>query len=438
MLKAMTAAPLTKAETDRFLAPLARCSRYAVAVSGGPDSVALLYLSVDFARRHGSAAPVALTVDHALRPDSRAEAEGVAEIADSLGVRHAILTWRHGAVDASLQARARAARYGLMAAFCTAHDIPALLTAHHLDDQAETFLMRLRRGSGLDGLAAIPEEGKWAGLRLLRPLLEVPKARLVATVEAAGLPYVADPSNEDPRFERVRLRGAMAALSEMGLDPDAIALSARRLRRARLALEATVDGFLEAHSERSPAGYASISLEALLSAPEEVALRALARLIAAVGGSNEPVRLAKLESLLEGLRAEPDKAQTLGRCHIVPGRGRLTVFREVRKAGLPRDALRPGERLLWDNRFRLELGAGEAEAVTVEALGEGGVEALLQIPGGTLAVPRLAACSLPVCRRGDGQLVLPDFGQGAASFPAPLSRHEGGFDCRATFLWGAS
>ncbi|WP_108682973.1 tRNA lysidine(34) synthetase TilS [Methyloceanibacter sp. wino2] len=434
----MTAAPLTEAETDRFLAPLARRGRYALAVSGGPDSIALLHLSVDFARRHALPAPVALTVDHDLRSGSRAEAETVAEIADELGVRHAILTWRHGPVDASVQERARAARYGLMAAYCTAHDIPALVTAHHLDDQAETFLMRLKRGSGLDGLAAIPEEGNWAGLTLLRPLLEVPKARLVTTAEAAGLPYSSDPSNEDARFERVRLREAMVVLSEIGLEPEAIALSARRLRRARLAIEAAVDGFIEAHCERSPAGYASISRSALLDAPEEVGLRALARLISAVGGSSEPLRLAKLEALLEGLRAEPDKAQTLGRCQILPGRASLAIYREVRKTGLPHGALRPGERLLWDNRFRLELGAGEAEAVTVEALGEGGIEALLKGEDGALSVPRLAACTLPVCRRGDGRLFLPDFAQGWALLPTPLSRHEAGFDCRATFLWGTS
>ncbi|WP_052464625.1 tRNA lysidine(34) synthetase TilS [Methyloceanibacter caenitepidi] len=431
----MTATPLTEAETDRFLAPLARYGRTALAVSGGPDSVALLHLCVDFALRHGLAAPVALTVDHDLRPGSRAEAERVAEIAERLGAPHAILTWRHGPIDARLQARARAARYDLMAAYCTARDIPVLVTAHHLDDQAETFLMRLKRGSGLDGLAAIPKEGEWAGLTLLRPLLEASKAQLVATAEAAGLPLSNDPSNEDARFERVRLREAMAALAQIGLEPEAIALSARRLRRARSALEAAAGSFLDAHCERSPAGYASVSLSALLEAPEEVGLRALDRLVAAVGGSSEPLRLAKLEALVDGLRAEPDKAQTLGRCRIVPARGRVAVFREVRKAGLPRGALRPGERLLWDNRFRLELGAGEPEAVTVEALGEGGIEALLKDEEGALCLPRLAVCTLPVCRLGDGRLLLPDFGQGGAPLPAPLSRHEAGFDCRATFLW---
>ena len=155
-----------------------------------------------------------------------------------LGLAHAVLVWqREGSPSAALQARARAARYDLMAAYCHANGIPALVTAHHLDDQAETFLMRLKRGSGLDGLAAIPARGAWAGIAVLRPLLDVPKARLVATLDAAGIAFVSDPSNSDPRFERARVRGSSDAFAALGLTPEALALSARRLRRAREALD---------------------------------------------------------------------------------------------------------------------------------------------------------------------------------------------------------
>ncbi|MEM7192429.1 MAG: tRNA lysidine(34) synthetase TilS, partial [Pseudomonadota bacterium] len=353
----MSEGPISETEADRLLAKLDRFPHLAIAVSGGPDSLALLHICASWARRHGRRLPQALTVDHGLRPEARAEAEAVAGIAHRLGLRHAILTWDHGTIGSGLQTRARQARYDLMAAYCTAQGIGALLTAHHLDDQAETFLMRLKRGSGLDGLAAIPEEGHWAGLTLLRPLLDTPKARLIATAKAAALPVMLDPSNDDTKFERVRVRSNMEALAEAGLTPSAIALSARRLRRARAALDETADCFLTAHCEPSPFGYASVSRQALADTPEDIALRAISRIIGCVGGLVEPVQLAKLEDVFAALKARPDKTQTLGGCQIVPAKGSLFFFREMRAGVLPRCALQPNQPLLWDNRFRLELGA---------------------------------------------------------------------------------
>ena len=425
----MTVRPVTMDEAEVLLAPLARFPRVALAVSGGPDSLALMHLAAGWrGRRRDRPALFVLTVDHGLRPGSRDEALMVAHASEAEGLPHALLAWEHGPVDTGLQARARTARYDLMAAYCTRHDIPALVTAHHLDDQVETFLMRLKRGSGLDGLSAIPEEGVWAGLTLLRPLLDMPKTRLVATVEAAGMPFVIDESNLDPRFERGRMRGAADALATLGLTPEAIALSARRLRRARAALDAVVRDFLLHHGETSEAGYASIDQAVLFATPEEIALRVLARLLAIIGGGVEPVRLAKLETLLAALRIEPDKAHTLSRCRIVPRAGRLSVFREMRKEGLPVAKLRPGERTLWDNRFHVELDAEAAAPLIVKALGEEGVRMLKEREALPPFVPRFAARTLPACWRGETLLGLPRL-EGA-----PLSRHEAGFHCRATFL----
>jgi len=202
----MQALPIALLEARTLLAPLRRFSRVALAVSGGPDSLALMQLAARLRAEFGVSLTV-LTVDHGLRESSGEEAAMVGRQAAALGLPHAILTWASGeSRAASLQARARAARYDLMAAYCHAHDIQALVTAHHLDDQAETFLMRLKRGSGLDGLAAIPERGAWAGIAVLRPLLDVQKARLVATLREADVRFVCDPSNHDPRFERARVR----------------------------------------------------------------------------------------------------------------------------------------------------------------------------------------------------------------------------------------
>jgi tRNA(Ile)-lysidine synthase len=421
----MKALPITASEAQALLAPLTRFSHLALAVSGGPDSVALMHLAARLAQ--GPRLSV-LTVDHGLRPESRQEADFVAGLAAQLGLPHAILTWQEPhRIAARIQERARAARYDLMADYCHTHDIPALVTAHTLDDQAETFLMRLKRGSGLDGLAAIPEQGEWTGIPVLRPLLDVPKARLVATLDVAGVNYVADPSNLDRRYERARMRANSAALAAFGVTPEAIALSARRLRRAREALDCAARDFLAKHSETSEAGYALVDAETLASAPDEIVLRALAQLIGAIGGGETPVQLAKLESLLDALRTHPGKTHTLGRCRIGPLKGRLGIFREVRGTGLPVALLRPGERTLWDNRFRIELGADESEPIMVRALGESGMRALSERADLPSGLPHLAGRALPSCWRGEVLLGLPRIG-GAEPAKTP------GLDCRAIFV----
>jgi tRNA(Ile)-lysidine synthase len=422
-------APITLSEAEALLAPLSRFPRLALAVSGGPDSVALMHLAARWCDTRGGTPELSvLTVDHGLRAASREEAELVGRVAAARGLRHTILTWTNeGARAAGVQARARAARYDLMAAHCHANDIPALVTAHTLDDQAETFLMRLKRGSGLDGLAAIPEQGAWAGIAVLRPLLDVAKARLVATLDAAGIAFVADPSNVDPRFERARVRANAGALAALSLTPDALALAARRLRRAREALESVAQNFLAANSEISEAGYALIGREALEAAPQEIALRALAQLIGVVGGGETPLQLAKLEHLLGALHQDPGKAHTLGRCRLEPCAGRLGIFREVRGKGLPEARLGPGQRLLWDNRFRIELGANETKSVMVKALGETGWRSLRERSAFASSLPRLAGRTLPSCWRGEMLLGLPMFEETEAS----------GLDCRARFIRAA-
>jgi tRNA(Ile)-lysidine synthase len=427
----MTALPIAASEVEALFAPLAEFSKVALAVSGGPDSVALMQLAARWRAGPAKGPQLGvLTVDHRLRPGSREEAEYVGHIAAGLGLPHTILTWEHEPMStAGLQERARAARYDLMATYCHANDIPALVTAHHLDDQAETFLMRLKRGSGLDGLAAIPERGAWAGIAVLRPLLDVPKARLLATLDAAGIGFVRDPSNLDPRFERVRVRSSAEALAALGLSPEAIALTARRLRRAREALEGAAAAFLAAHSEMSEAGYAMVDRDALRLASQEIALRALAQLIGAVGGGENPLQLAKLEALLVALQAQPDKAHTLGRCRIAPNAGRLGVFRELRGSGLPEARLSPGERTLWDNRFRIELGANEQAPIVVRALGEAGLLALRARSSLPAALPLLAGRTLPACWRGEVLLGLPRLSRTETGKPPDL-------DCRAIFVGG--
>jgi tRNA(Ile)-lysidine synthase len=414
-----TTKPLTKSEARSLFAPLMRFPHLGIAVSGGSDSMALMHLLVEWraARRRAPALSV-LTVDHGLRPESLAEAEAVGRAAAALGLPHTILRWADATKTRSgLQAAARTARYNLMAQFCHGQDIPALITAHHLDDQAETFLMRLKRGSGLAGLAGIPAESVWAGIAVLRPLLEVPKARLVASLRARKIAWSEDPSNAAPEFERTRLRADRDAFAALGLSPEALARSARRLQRARLAIEASATAFLAAHSRTDAAGFSILDREALFDAPEEVALWALGRLIAAIGGMGEPPRLVKLEAVLAALKAHPEKGHTLGGCRLEPAGGEIGIFRETRRGGLPELALEPGEHALWDNRFRVRLEPDAEGPVVVRALGAPAWRDLKKASGAGGELPKGAGPTLVSCWRGDRLLCVPH-----------LRLHEGGFD----------
>lgn len=367
-----------------------------------------------------------LTVDHGLREGSAKEAEWVEKQARALEFPCAILRWQPGKKSSRIQEDARAARYGLMAEYAHANGLDALLTAHHLDDQAETLLMRLGRGSGLDGLAAIPERGQWAGLSVIRPLLDVPKARLVATLEDLGIEWLEDPSNDDARFERVRLRRAMDKLEELGISADALALSAKRLRRAREGLERAADGFLQHHAVLDDAGFARISADAFRDAPEEVALRALARAIQGVGGQASPPRLAKLETLVEALKSENTTPLTLGGCQVVPGKGELLILRESGRAEPCDLVLNPGECGLWDNRYRVSLEQDTGAPVRVRALGKSGYGEVRARLGRAVSLPERAAESLVSFWRDGSVLAVPPLGY--------IADAAQGAGCRAEFV----
>ncbi|GAA4023468.1 hypothetical protein GCM10022280_25260 [Sphingomonas swuensis] len=201
-----------------------------VAVSGGPDSLALLLLAAE--ARPGQVK--AATVDHGLRPESAAEAAFVADCCTRLGIPHDVLTVTV-ASGASLQAQARTARYAALAAWAERFGLAAVATAHHADDQAETLLMRLARGSGLAGLAGVRESRALTDrVRLVRPLLGLRKAALAAVVEAAGLEPVDDPANADPRHDRSRVRSLLGRTE--WLDSARLARSATALAEAEEAL----------------------------------------------------------------------------------------------------------------------------------------------------------------------------------------------------------
>src|SRR5947207_5334954 len=217
---AMPAAPLTLGELSAALAAIGGFEArpfITVAVSGGPDSLALAILADRWAREHGGQL-VALTIDHRLRPESAEEAQIVGGWLAARGIAHHVLVWADPKPATGVQEAARAARYRLLAGWCREQGCLHLLTAHHREDQAETYLIRRRAGSGVDGLAGMSAVREVAGVRLVRPLLAVPKARLVALLAAERQPFLSDPSNRNPAFERARLRLDDAADDDARID----------------------------------------------------------------------------------------------------------------------------------------------------------------------------------------------------------------------------
>jgi len=320
---------ISASEARALFSGLQECPVLVLAVSGGPDSTALMVLAARWRERLKIKPKlIAVTVDHGLRKESRREAAAVARLARKLKIAHRTLRWRGRKPSSGLQQAARLARYRLLGEAARKAGATHILSAHTLDDQAETVLIRLCRGSGLTGLGAMTrvsslptatrassqlrrteaarvDGGDGAGIGtiyLVRPLLKIPKGRLIATLRAGNFPYVEDPSNKDPRFTRARLRGVMGTLAAEGLDAGRLAQLAQRLRRADAAIEAAVDRAMTMVVELpSPA---SIALEArqFFDLPSEIALRLLGRLVAQTGDEG-PVELGKLETLNSALEA---------------------------------------------------------------------------------------------------------------------------------------
>jgi tRNA(Ile)-lysidine synthase len=247
------------------------------------------------------------------------------------------LCWLGPKPPTGLQEAARHARYRLLAEAAREAGAGHVLTAHTRDDQAETVLLRLARGSGLAGLAGMARASPLDGLVLVRPLLDLPKARLIATLQAAQIPFVDDASNHDPRFTRVRLRGLMPALAAEGLDSARLARLARRLARADAALEAATTEALVQVSVASPSASDGIVIDAagFSRLPAEVALRVLHRVITRKAYEG-PVELAKLEVLLDALEAArsggPHRLRrTLAGAMVTLEAGRLVIASAPRR-----------------------------------------------------------------------------------------------------------
>ncbi len=413
----MAAAPLTQREfserVDR-LGPFEKAPHVAVAVSGGADSMALLLLAAAWAADK-SGRVTALTVDHGLRAEAAEEVAEVARRCRARGIVCDTMRWEGDKPATRIQEAARSARYDLMTRWCRDRAVAHLMVAHHAGDQAETFLYRMGRGSGADGLAGMPAVAVRAGVRLLRPLLDVAPERLRAVLDAEGETWLDDPSNRDCRFARVAVRRMIEALGDRGVGLSGfgevtaalgVGRAGRERARSRLAAEAVA---------LYPEGYAEIALDVLCRADASSARDLLAVVLRTIGGAHYAPRRARLGRLADRvLTGDFRRASTLGGCAIVPnGDGSLRIWREPRSA-IETVPLHSSPKIRWDGRFVLSISAtaGQQEGMCIARLGETGWQSIARGTKTEISrlIPGPVRFALPALWDGDEIAEVPHLG----------------------------
>jgi tRNA(Ile)-lysidine synthase len=338
-------APISVQDAKHLFADFKTVPAIVLAVSGGPDSLALMWLMARW-RRNFADGPrlVAVTVDHGLRPEAAREARDVKRLALALDLPHRTMRWTDDKPKTGVPAAARAARYRLLTQAARAVGATHVVTAHTRDDQAETLLIRLLRGSGIAGLSAMARESLRDGVVLARPLLDIPKSRLIATLNKAKIAFADDPTNRDTSFTRPRLRRLLPLLAAEGGDARGLARLAARLARANAAVEVLADGaerylaLVDRATKVSSSAACDFDAKAFAALPEEIRLRLLMRAINRVGHEG-PAELGKVEALLVQLDRNSPKSrgngarspaqlrlrQTLAGALVSVGKGRIRI-----------------------------------------------------------------------------------------------------------------
>ena len=396
----------------RFLAvlkQLAPYDRYALAVSGGRDSMALIVLAAAAQKKPNAPQFHVVSVDHGLRKEARREMRLVAETCRRVGLPHKVLRADVPLGAGGIQQAARELRYRLIAGWCAKRKIPALIVAHHQRDQAETILMRLARGSGVDGLSGMAPvqklETSAGDLQILRPFLETDPKLLSDIVRRAKFDWVEDPSNMDEQFERVRWRQAENILDELGLRAPALARTAANMRQMRDYLDAQVTDWLQTHGGYHFCGFYSLDKVAFFTLPALLRLRVLRHVMARMG----PVKFAPPEKSLAHaaglIAARASGGHTLGGCIIRWRANEIMVGREAAALGASQPVLLTRNGTIWDRRFFVKIREGEKAKTGLFAapLGSQGLGQLesagLQVPK---AVPRCYLHVLPAVFDTDG------------------------------------
>ena len=408
-------APITDREFDGLMArfaPFEHAPVLAVGVSGGADSLCLVHLADRWARAWGGRV-VALTIDHKLRAAAADEAVQVAAWMKDAAIEHHILESDCGTQldDRNVQAAARELRFSLLERWCRDHGVLHLMMAHHRDDQVETVLQRLGRGSGVHGLAAIVPDRSARHVRILRPLLDVPRGKLAATLQDRDVDWIDDPSNRDPRYGRTRLRQALSVIARDDQQISTrIAHTAGAMRRSRRILDRQIDRILARAATVSPMGFAIVDGPALLAGDRDLAARGLGLLVAMIGGAPHPPRRESMVLWLEKFAIADGGGATLAGAQLTRWRDRWLVHREP-AAIAPPVTLYPGATISWDGRFECELAVTAELPVEIGALGRP-AELTSAQRHGLAKFPAPVQSGLPAARMLDDSVWIPHLNTG--------------------------
>ncbi len=320
--------------------------KIAVATSGGADSLALTLLLNDYCQNE-KIDLTALTIDHKLRPESTIEADFVHTILTSKGIKHHTLTWIGKKPKTAIEEIAREKRYSLLYEYCQKHQISVLCLGHTINDQAETFLMRLARGSGIDGLSAMSPVSYYMDLCLYRPLLKQSHEDLKKLLKTKyKQTWVEDPSNEDLTYERVRIRKAFSNLNQLGLFPSMLSKSAERIYRAKQTLTSYSNDIENKIFQRTTANFAFCNIKDWENLMPEFKIRILSNIIQEISKTNP--ELSQLEKYI----SSDLKCITLSGCQIIKTKKKLFIIREEAKIPPPL-TIKPNTWTLFDHLFIL-------------------------------------------------------------------------------------